>query len=106
MTSNAETIAVNDTVTISSNTAKVRKLVTTTATPTIKVDMKVRLRTVLLSPLLMAQVHLLVLSIVSLPILQVLFNTSIHQEMRLLPITHLAHLHQTRLSMMVSIVVR
>ena len=40
MTSNAATIAVNDTVTIGSNTGKVRKLVTTTATPTIKVDMK------------------------------------------------------------------
>ena len=40
MTSNAETIAVNDTVTIGSNTGKVRKLVTSTDTPTIKVDMK------------------------------------------------------------------
>ena len=40
MTSNAETIAVNDTVTIGSNTGKVRKLVTSTGTPTIKVDMK------------------------------------------------------------------
>jgi hypothetical protein len=40
MTSNAATIAVNDTVTIGSNTGKVRKLVTTTDTPTIKVDMK------------------------------------------------------------------
>ena len=40
MTSNAASIAVNDTVTFGSNTGKVRKLVTTTATPTIKVDMK------------------------------------------------------------------
>ena len=40
MTSNAENIAVNDTLTIGSNTGKVRKLVTTTDTPTIKVDMK------------------------------------------------------------------
>ena len=40
MTSNTATIAVNDTVTIGSNTGKVRKLVTTSATPTIKVDMK------------------------------------------------------------------
>ena len=40
MTSNASAISVNDTLTIGSNTGKVRKLVTTTDTPTIKVDMK------------------------------------------------------------------
>ena len=40
MASNASPIAVNDTLTIGSNTGKVRKLITTSATPTIKVDMK------------------------------------------------------------------
>jgi hypothetical protein len=40
MTSNASAISVNDTVAIGANTGKVRKLVTSTATPTLKIDMK------------------------------------------------------------------
>lgn len=40
MTSNTSSIAINDAITFGANTGKVRKLVTTGATPTIKVDMK------------------------------------------------------------------